>query len=70
MVIRCLFGVFVVSMGLVALLSTTRSIAPLNRPSASSGGSRLHDSDAVAVSGVSRTLLRPVPAPNLCFSLN
>jgi hypothetical protein len=70
MVIRCLLGVLVVSMGLVALVSTTREVVPVPRQPASNSGARLHDSDAVAVSGVSRTLLRPLPAANLYFSLN
>ena len=70
MVIRCLLGVLVVSLGLAVLASTTRNASPVHPEAASTGGPRLHESEAVALSGVCRTLLRPLPAANLCFSLN
>ncbi|HZV03551.1 MAG TPA: hypothetical protein VE999_00540 [Gemmataceae bacterium] len=68
--VRCLLGVFVIAAGLAALASTNRKIVTLSKEPASNGGSRLREAKAVALSGASRTLLRPLPALDLSFSLN
>jgi hypothetical protein len=68
---RCLLGVLVVTAGLVALASATRrtsTLLPQSTPT--HDGPRLRDMEIATLSGVSRTLLRPLPALNLYFSLN
>lgn len=68
--VRCLLGVFVVAAGLVALAASNRRKLTLREEPAPSGGPRLREAAAVALSGASRTLLRPLPALDLSFSLN
>lgn len=68
--VRCLFAVMVVTVGLAALASTNRRNVTLRERPAPSGGPRLRDSEAVALCGASRTLLRPLPALDISFSLN
>lgn len=68
--VRLLFGALVLTVGLVALVSTTRGALPKNEEPASTGGPRLRESEALAQSGASRTLFRPLPALNIAFSLN
>lgn len=68
--VRCLLGVLVVAAGLVALAATNRRILTLPEEPAPSSGPRLRETEAVASSGANRTLLRPLPARNLSFSLN
>jgi hypothetical protein len=66
--VRCLVGLFFLTAGLVALTSTAkenRSSAPQTAPT---NGVRLRETEAVAASGVSRTLL--LPAFGASFSLN
>lgn len=68
--VRCLLGAFVLTVGLIALASATRGATIEQEESASPGGPRLRESEAFAPSGVSRTLLRPLPTCKLAFSLN
>lgn len=68
--VRCLVGVLVVAAGLVALAAANRRIINLPEEAAPHGGPRLREAEAIALSGVSRTLLRPLPALDLSFSLN
>lgn len=68
--VRLLFGALVLTVGLVALASTTRGAVTKNEEPASTGGPRLGESEALAQSGTSRTLFRPLPALNIAFSLN
>lgn len=68
--VRCLLGVFVLTLGLVALASTTREAVAEKEEAASRRGPRLRESEASAPSGLSRTLLRPLPTWNMAFSLN
>lgn len=68
--VRCLFAVFVVTVGLAALASSNRKNLALREEPAPSSGPRLRESEAVALSGASRTLLRPLPALDIAFSLN
>lgn len=68
--VRCLLGVLFVAAGLAALASNNRRISTLTEEPAPSGGPRLRETEAVALSGASRTLFRPVPALDLYFSLN
>jgi hypothetical protein len=68
--VRCLLGVLVVAAGLVALAATNRKILTLPEEPAADSGPRLREAEAVASSGASRMLLRPLPALNLSFSLN
>jgi hypothetical protein len=67
---RCLLGVLVVTAGLVALASAARETRSSVRETAPIGGPRLRETEALAVSGASRTLLRPAAAFDLRFSLN
>ena len=67
---RCLLGVLVVTAGLVALASAARGNLPLNPQPARTGGTRLREMETVTLSGVPRTLLRPLPALDIRFSLN
>jgi hypothetical protein len=68
--VRCVLGVLVVAVGLVALATTNRRNLTIREEPAPSGGPRLKEAAAVALSGASRTLLRPLPALDLSFSLN
>ncbi len=68
--VRCLLGVLFVAAGLAALASTQRRISTYQEGSARSSGPRLREMEAVTLSGASRTLLRPLPALDLAFSLN
>lgn len=68
--VRCLLGVLFVAAGLVALASTNRKIPPHQEKPTPNSGPRLREIEAVNVSGVSRTLFRPLPALDLSFSLN
>lgn len=68
--VRCLVGVLVVAVGLAALATTNRRILTHREEAAPRSGPRLREAQAVALSGVSRTLLRPLPALDLSFSLN
>ena len=67
---RYLLGVLVVVAGLVALTSAARGATSVNPQPASTGGPRLQETEAVTRSGVSRTLLRPLAALDIRFSLN
>ncbi len=67
---RCLLGVFVLTVGLIALASANRGASTFLPPPVPSDGPRLSDTEAIALSGVSRTLLRPLPVLNMSFSLN
>jgi len=68
--VRCLLAALFVTAGLVALASTNRRILTHRESPAPSDGPRLRETEAVALSGASRTLLRPLPALNISFSLN
>ncbi len=68
--VRCLLGVLFLTAGLVALASTNRRILPLQEKPVPTGGPRLRQTEEVALSGVYRILLRPLPALDLSFSLN
>ena len=68
--VRCMLGVLVIVAGLVALTSTTRGALTVKEEPASPGGSRLRETETLARSGANRTLLRPLPALNIAFSLN
>ncbi len=68
--VRCLLGVFFLTAGLLALASTNRRNLTFQKKPTSSGVPRLRESEAVALSGASRTLLRPLPALGIAFSLN
>lgn len=68
--VRCLLGVLFVTAGLLALASTNRKISTLQEKPVPTGGPRLRETEEVALSGVSRILLRPLPALNIAFSLN
>lgn len=67
---RCLLGVLLVTAGLVALTSASRGNLPPNPQPADHGGTRLRETETIALSGVPRTLLRPLPALDIRFSLN
>jgi hypothetical protein len=67
---RCLLGVLVVTAGLVVLASASRGNLPLHPQPARTGGTRLRDMETIALSGAPRTLLRPLPALDIRFSLN
>jgi hypothetical protein len=69
--VRCFLGVLVVAVGLVALASTNRrNSTPPEETAAPSGGPRLRETEAFDLSGWRRTLLRPLPALDISFSLN
>jgi hypothetical protein len=68
--VRCLLGVFILTAGFVALASANRKTSTHQEEPTSRGGPRLRESEVVALSGASRTLLRPLPALDLSFSLN
>jgi hypothetical protein len=68
---RCLIGLFVLTVGLVALTSTAKeNRSSIQQPTVSSGGPRLRETEAFAASGASRTLLLPAPVFGASFSLN
>jgi len=67
---RCLLGVLVVTVGLVALSSAAWETRSSLRQTTPLRGTRLRETEAVTASGISRTLLRPMPAFDLRFSLN
>jgi len=68
--VRCLLGVLVITAGLVALASVTQEALTVKEEPASNGEPRLRETEAFAQSGASRTLLRPLPALDIAFSLN
>jgi hypothetical protein len=67
---RCLFGVFVVTAGLVVLASTARKSRSVLPEAAPADTPRLREKNSVTTSGTPRTLLRPAPVYGLAFSLN
>jgi hypothetical protein len=68
--VRCLLGLFAITAGLVALTSVTKETRPSVQPTTPTSSARLRETEAVAASGVSRTLLLPTPVFGASFSLN
>jgi hypothetical protein len=67
---RCLFGLFVITAGLVALTSVAKETRTSVQQSTPTSGARLRETEVVAASGASRTLLLPAPVFGASFSLN
>jgi hypothetical protein len=68
--VRCLLGALVLTTGLVALISAVQGALSESEESASTSGPRLRETEAIARSGASRMLFRPLPALDMTFSLN
>jgi hypothetical protein len=68
--VRCLVGLFVLTAGLVALSSATKETRSSVQQTTLTSGVRLRETEAVAASGASRTLLLPAPVFGAAFSLN
>ncbi len=68
--VRCLVGLFMLTAGLYALTSAAKENRSPIEPTTPTSGARFRETEAVASSGASRTLLLPAPVFGAAFSLN